>query len=243
MLNTESDILIHTPPGESPVPGPAYLAPTRFLDCDDPAIRDFAERTTRGATTDIARAVNLFYAIRDDWRYDPFCMRLEPEEFIASVVLARPTAWCLQKGSLLAAAARAIGIPAAVGMSDVKNHLTTEKLKARMGGSTLFIDHGYAVLYLAGKWVKAAPVFNIGLCRRFGVLPTEFDGTEDAIFQEFDAGNRRHMEYVADHGAWSDFPYDRMAADMRANYPPQTFGEGAEPGDPTERFEDGVPVR
>jgi transglutaminase-like putative cysteine protease len=234
--------MIHTLAGENPTPGPAYLAPTRFLDCDAPSVRDFAERTARGATSDVAKAVNLFYAIRDDWRYDPFCMRLEPAEFVASVVHARESAWCVQKASLLAASARAIGIPAAVGMSDVMNHLTTDKLKARMGGSTLFIDHGYAVLHLGGRWVKAAPVFNIELCRRFGVLPTEFDGTRDAIFQEFDAAKRRHMEYVADHGAWSDFPYDRMAADMRASYPPELFGE-TPGGAPPERFEDGVPVR
>lgn len=235
--------MIHTPSGAAPVPGPAYLASTRFLDWDTPAIRDFAERTARGAHTDVARAVNLFYAIRDDWRYDPFCLRLAPEEFVASVIHSRDTAWCLQKASLLVASARALGIPAAVGMSDVMNHLTTEKLKARMGGSTVFVDHGYAILHLAGKWVKAAPVFNIGLCRRFGVLPTEFDGTRDAIFQEFDAVHRRHMEYVADHGAWSDFPYVRMVADMRASYPPQLFGEAMAGGDSAERFEDGVPAR
>lgn len=233
--------MVHTPPGEKPAPGPLYLEPTRFLDCDHPAIRAFVERTTAGASTPRERAVKLFYAVRDGWRYDPFCMVMKPQNYVASWVHAQKGAWCVQKGGLLAAAARAAGIPAAVGLSDVTNHLTTEKLKERMGGSTLFVDHGYAVLYIDGKWVKAAPVFNIELCTRFGVVPTEFDGTADAVFQEYDASNRRHMEYLRDHGMWSDFPYEQIERDMRAAYPPECFGEGAAAA-PGERFEDGKRV-
>ena len=105
-----------------------------------------------------------------------------------------------------------------------------------MGGTTYFMHHGYAVLYLEGQWVKAAPAFNIELCTRFGVLPTEFDGRSDAIFQPYDAHDRRHMEYVKDHGIWSDFPYDRVEADFRAFYPASAFAEY----DPGEKFEDGV---
>ena len=35
--------------------------------------------------------------------------------------------------------------------------------------------------YIDGRWVKAAPAFNIELCARFGVRPTEFDGVGDAL--------------------------------------------------------------
>ncbi len=230
--------MIHTPPGESPVPGPEYLRPTRFLDCDAPVIRDFTARTVAGATTDVERAVRLFYAVRDGWRYDPFSMTLDPHDYVASAVATREAAYCIPKAILLAAAARAAGIAAAIGLSDVVNHLTTEKLKARMGGKTYFMHHGYAVLHLGGRWVKAAPAFNIELCERFHVRPTEFDGTGDAVFQEFDALDRRHMEYVKDHGIWSDFPFERVAADFRAFYPAATLTAA----DPGERFEDGRPV-
>lgn len=232
---------IHTPAGTAPEPGPEYLASTAFLDHANPVLADYAADTTRGARTPIERAVRLFDAVRDGWRYDPFCIRLDADEYVASRVFERETAWCVQKAGLLAALARAVGIPAGVGLSDVVNHLTTEKLKARMGGSTLFVDHGYAVLYLEGQWVKAAPAFNIELCRRFGVLPTEFDGRSDAVFQEFDASNRRHMEYVADHGTWSDFPFERIVADIRRAYPPSLYGGVADADG--ERFEDGVAVR
>ena len=35
------------------------------------------------------------------------------------------------------------------------------------------------------------------------------------------------MEYVADHGIWSDFPYDRVVDDFRDYYPPSFFEEAA----------------
>lgn len=229
--------MIHTPAGTWPEPGPDYLAPTFYLDGDHPVVRDFAERTVAGAADARSRAVRLFYAVRDGWRYDPFAIKLEPAYFVASHVLEVKGAFCIPKAILLAAAARVVGIPAGLGFSDVVNHLTSDKLRARMGGKTLFIHHGYAVLWLGDRWLKAAPAFNIELCDRFGVRPTEFDGTDHAVFQEFDARDRRHMEYVADHGMWSDFPFERIATDFRAFYPSTAFAET------TDRFEDDAPSR
>jgi len=182
--------------------------------------------------------VRLFYAIRDGWRYDPFKLRLDRDAYAASAVHAAGYGYCITKAILLVAAARAAGIPAAIGLLYFVNPATTEKLKARMGGKTYFIDHAYAALYVEGRWVKAVPAFNIELCRRFGVRPTEFDGRSDALYQEYDAHDRRHMEYVKHHGMWSDFPYEKIATDFRAFYPPSTYGEE----DPGERFEDGRPV-
>jgi transglutaminase-like putative cysteine protease len=230
--------VIHVAPGGAAAPGSEWLAATRFLDHGDPRIGALAARAVDGARTDLERAVRLFYAVRDGWRYDPFAIRLDPEHYVASHIHDAASAYCIPKAILLAAAARAVGIPAGIGLSDVVNHLTTEKLKARMGGSTLFVDHGYAVLHLDGHWVKAAPAFNIELCDRFHVRPTEFDGRDDAVFQEFDALDRRHMEYVADHGFWSDVPYERIVADMQRAYPPALFTD--EPAG--EKFEDQAPL-
>ena len=66
----------------------------------------------------------------------------------------------MPKAALLAACARAAGIPARVGYADVKNHLTTPELTAKMG-TDLFVFHGYTELLLDGKWVKATPAFNL----------------------------------------------------------------------------------
>ena len=84
------------------------------------------------------------------------------------------------------------GIPARLGFADVRNHLASEKLLARLG-TDLFVFHGFTEFWLAGRWVKATPAFNIELCERFGVRPLEFDGRSDALFHEYSAdGPRAH---------------------------------------------------
>ena len=71
--------------------------------------------------------------------------------------------YCVSKAVLLAAAGRAVGIPTRLGFADVKNHLSSEKLKQAMQ-SDVFSWHGYTEFYLDNKWVKATPAFNKLLC-------------------------------------------------------------------------------
>lgn len=143
--------------------------------------------------------------------------------------------FCLPKTNLLAACARAVAIPAAIGLADVRNHLCTEKLRRAMGGKDLFLHHGYAFLYLNGRWVKAAPAFNIELCEKFGVLPTDFDGRSDALLQPIDAQGKRHMEYVLDRGFFADFPFQRVIGDFKTYYPGSLFQKS---DDEAVQFED-----
>lgn len=201
-----------------PEPGPLYLEPTRYFDYEVPAVREFAHSRTAHAETPVAKSVALFYAIRDEIRYDPYTISDDREVYRASRVLEAGAAFCVAKANLLVACARAVGIPAGLGLSDVTNHLCTERLRRLMAGHNLFIHHGYGVLHLDGRWVKAAATFNRELCEKFDVLPTEFDGSGHALFQEFDSRGRRHMEYVRDNGVWSDFDFDRVMGDFRDLY-------------------------
>ncbi len=236
----------HTPSG-FPEPGPLYLEATEFFDFDQAAVREFAEDAVNGANGDVEKAVRLYYATRDAVRYDPYSMSDDPETYKASFVLRAKRGFCIQKANLLVAGARAVGIPTGLGLSNVTNHLCTETLLRAMGGNTLFIHHGYAVMYLDGVWVKAAPAFNIELCEKFDVLPTEFDGASNALFQEFDKHGRLHMEYEADHGVWSDFPHDRVVSDFIDFYPDTIFQDCAEhraraAAKQARRFEDEKPI-
>jgi transglutaminase-like putative cysteine protease len=221
--------MIFTPYG-TPEPGSAYLASTAFLDYEHRLVRGFVERVAGLETSPVRKAVRLFYAVRDEIRYDPFSIRLDPAAFKASTVLRDGRAFCVPKAVLLAAAARAAGIPAAIGLSDVVNHFTSDRLRRAMGGTEVFLHHGWAALYLADKWVKAAPAFNLELCTRFGVVPTEFDGTSDALLQEYDARRNLRMEYLRDHGFWSDLPFNRIKDDFDAYYPRSLCEDGESDG-------------
>ena len=194
-----------------------FLQAGQYVDSTHPAVVDFSRRKISGSS-ERERAVSLYYAVRDDIRYNPFLDFTSPEAFRASSVLAADEGFCVGKASLLAACARASGIAARVGFADVKNHLTSPRLAETMG-SDLFVYHGYTDLYLEGKWVKATPAFNLELCTRFRVKPLEFDGREDSIFHPFDADNRRHMEYLRDRGTYADVPVDAIQQAFREAYP------------------------
>lgn len=206
-----------------------WLRPGRFVDSDAPGIVSFSARAAAGATDPIERAVRLFYAVRDGIRYDPYSATGDPDDYRASAIVGRPAAFCIPKAILLAAAARAAGIPARLGFADVRNHLQSERLRARMG-TDLFVFHGYAELWLEGRWVKATPAFNVELCERFGVPPLEFDGRSDALFQPYDAAGRRSMEYVRERGTFDDLPFDEMVAAFREHYAGLTDAPGSSAG-------------
>ncbi|MGE4322170.1 MAG: transglutaminase family protein [Sphingobium sp.] len=195
-----------------------WLRPTAYLDYDDPIVRDYAREKTAGAQSAKDKALALYYAVRDDFRYDPYRVEYAPSGFQASNVIRRGHGYCLPKAALLAAAARSVGIPARLGYGDVRNHLTSEKLRESMG-SDLFMFHGYTQLWIDDRWVKATPAFNKAMCDRFGVKPLEFDGVHDSLFHEYDAAGRRHMEYVLDRGLFDDVPVDTILATWEANFP------------------------
>jgi transglutaminase-like putative cysteine protease len=209
-------------------PTPASLAPTPTLDSDHPEVVAFARRHA-GSGDDRSRAVALYHAVRDEFRYDPYRIDLSERGLSASQVLAQGYGWCVPKAALLTAACRAAGIPARVGYADVRNHLSTERLRKSMQ-TDIFIWHGYSDLWLDGRWVKATPAFNIDLCERFGLLPLEFDGVNDSIYHPYDRAGNRHMEYVAQRGAFDDVPVAQIVADFARVYP-SLLSDTAQPGD------------
>lgn len=196
-----------------------YLRPTFFVDSDALEVIDFTRDAVDGRKTPLEKGVALFYAVRDKIRYDPYKIDLEKQEsFKASVVISRGYGYCVAKAIVLAAAARAAGIPGRLGFADVRNHLSTERLRRLMKTDT-FIFHGYAEIFLENRWVKATPTFNLSLCNKFGIKPLDFDGRNDSLFHPYDREGKRHMEYIRDHGNFADVPYERIVKYFRKYYP------------------------
>ena len=202
-----------------------FLAAGVFIDSDSPQVIAFAKQTVEGEPDITAAILRLYSAIRDSIIYDPYVDLADPSNYRASSVLAAGRAFCIGKSALLAASARAIGIPSRVGYADVRNHLTSPRFYEK-AKTDRFIWHSYTELYLAGRWVKATPAFDRALCERLGLKTLEFDGKADSLLQPFDRSGRQHMEYLNDRGAFADVPFDIIQADFLKTYPHLMSGHG-----------------
>lgn len=215
-----SDAAPASEPQVTDAPTPAHLAPTAAIDSDHPAViafaREHAPSAASGATVR-ERAVALSYAVRDGFLYDPYRIDLTPQGMRASQALSNGYGWCVPKATLLAAVCRAAGIPARLGFADVRNHLSTERMRQTMK-TDLFVWHGYTEIFIDGAWRKATPAFNLSLCQKFGLHPLDFDGVHDSTYHPSDQAGNRHMEYVHQRGRFDDLPLDAIIESFRAVY-------------------------
>lgn len=195
-----------------------YLQPTEIIDSQHPHIRAYTRTITKHTQNKpLDLAVAIYYAVRDDIRYDPYYPFFLPEHYQASRVLQNRRGYCVCKASLLCALGRCLDIPSRVGFATVRNHLATRELLDFLG-SDLFVYHGYTEFFLNGKWVKSTPAFNKELCHRHHVEPLEFNGHEDSVFQAYNLDDKRFMEYVDDHGVYADIPIKTILTAWKKAY-------------------------
>lgn len=195
-----------------------YLAATYYLNYESAQVQNFAKQNCTPASSDREKAVQLYYAVRDEIKYDPYDVQPDRHALRASSVIEKGSGYCVAKAVLLTAVLRYSQIPSRLGFADVTNHLSSEKLRTIMG-TDLFIYHGYTEVFINGRWLKATPAFNLSLCQRFNVRPLEFDGTTDSLFHEFNEHGQKHMEYVFEHGHYADLPFEQIFAAYEQHYP------------------------
>lgn len=201
-----------------------YLRSTRFMDFDKKAVQEYTLKKTAGLATDKEKAVALYYAVRDDIKYSPWGLVMDPDAISASLTLEKGFGYCIEKSLLLAACTRFLGIPSRLGFSIVRNHISSEKF-VEMLRTDKFVFHGYNEFWINEKWVKCTPAFNKSLCEKYGTPALDFDGQQDSIFQQFSADGRQYMEYLHEYGTFADFPYDLFESEIREHYP-HLFEEG-----------------
>lgn len=193
-------------------------APTEFLDHTAPQVRDLVARAVGDETDPTARAVALFYAVRDGLRYEVYGSDLSRQGMRASAIIDRGYGFCIHKSLVYAAAVRAAGIPSRLVFGDVRNHLASPRLRDLVGGD-LFRFHCLTEVHLNGQWIKATPVFNKMLCRLYQIAPLDFDGRTDSVYHPYDEQGRKHMEFVHWHGTFDDFPYELVVPGIRDAHP------------------------
>ncbi len=182
------------------------LQATDVIDADHPTVRTTAVAITKGTIDPVAKAKKLFYFVRDEIIYN-FAPRLRSrDDWKASATLARGNGFCQQKAVLLAALARAVGIPSQLALQ----HLRDEKLlgtryEPYMPGGILPY-HGLTVLYLNGHWLWEDATLDAALCNRQGYRPVVFSATEDALLPSTDLSGQPHFHFLAQFGPYPDLP-------------------------------------
>ncbi|MEY8262563.1 MAG: transglutaminase family protein, partial [Bermanella sp.] len=187
----------------------AYLSSSSFYDYDDAGIQAFSDKLIKNGMSDLEKAVALYYGVRDGVAYNPYVFDMAEHAFKASYCLDQGQSYCIPKAVLLGAVCRLNGIPARLGLADVRNHLSSPGLVEWLK-TDIFVMHGFIELYLEGQWVKATPAFDAKLCARMGVAPLEFNGKDDSIFHEYNGAGARHMEYLKEHGTFEDVPFQKI---------------------------------
>ncbi len=175
-----------------------YLAPAPGVTCDEPEVRALARRVAGGSFDEVAAAVRLFEYVRDQVAYSAYSPYWEVEHYRATATLRRGFGYCIQKSALLCALARSLGLPARLGFADIENLLLGQKLFQHLG-TNLMAFHGFAELYLRGRWVKATPSFERELCQKQGWRVVDFDGVNDALLPAEDLAGRPHVRYLRHH--------------------------------------------
>lgn len=193
-----------------------FLESDEYFNQHHPQLKSWLKKITGSNKRE--KAISIFYLVRDGIRYDAFTFLAGASSLSSDFCLENKAAYCIPKATLQVTLSRAIGIPARLGLADVRNHLSSKKLDELLQND-IFTMHGYVEQHLEGKWVKSTPTFNKELCELANIKPLEFNGIDNAIFHQFTADGSKHMEYLTDHGTFAKMPLLFMQKNFNLHYP------------------------
>ena len=193
-----------------------FLQSDVFYNQNNPELTSWLDKVN--GDTQKEKAISIYYLVRDGVRYDPYTFLEGVTSLGSDFCLANGAGYCIPKAALQVAMSRALGIPARLGLADVKNHLSSSKLDELLQ-SDVFTMHGYVEQHIDGRWVKSTPAFNKELCDMANILPLEFDGINDSIFHPYTPDGSKHMEYLTDHGTFIDMPVNFIKENLNKHYP------------------------
>jgi transglutaminase-like putative cysteine protease len=183
-----------------------YLHPTGAIDSDNEAVIKVARMLTAGSHGPGEKSAALFRFVRDEIHYNVYMISTYFDDFKASMTLRRGKGYCVQKAVLLAALARAVGIPSRLAFAKIRNHRAPDHL-VKQTGSNILPSHGYTQLYIDGSWISVTPAFDRSLCEESGLPTVEFDGVHDALLSRVDLLGRPFIEYIEKYEPQPDFPF------------------------------------
>ncbi len=194
-----------------PLPEPdadpgACLGPTDVIDSTHPAIVEMATQLTAGQETPFRRAQALFNFVRDAVRYNIAPDLLSRADWRASATLARGDGFCQQKAVLLAALARAAGIPSAIGFQHLRDYKLLDTRYETAIPHGIIPYHGLTYLWLDGAWRIADATLDAALCKRRRYRLVELQPGADARLPATDLDGKPHFDILAEYGPFPDLP-------------------------------------
>lgn len=192
------------------------LGATWFIDLTAPAIQRVATSLDFEALPDAERAMKVFRFVRDQIRYQ-FMAKATPGEYVATRTLADGQGFCVQKAVLACALGRAVGVPTAIVLADLRDRSLPERVVEAIGTDVMF-HHGLNAFYVGGAWRIADASLSEDLVIRKRYRQVDFDGTEDAVLAPTTLDGRPHAEYRTIHGIYADLPFEQMARAFELAY-------------------------
>jgi len=182
------------------------LGPTDVIESTHPAIVETAARLTDGQPDSFRRAVAVFNFSRDAVQYNFAPDLLSRGDWRASATLARGDGFCQQKAVLLAALARAAGIPSAIGFQHLRDHKLLDTRYEAAIPDGLIPLHGLTYLWLDGAWRIADATLDAGLCTRRRYRLVELMTGADARLPATDLDGKPHFDILTERGPFPDLP-------------------------------------
>ena len=197
-----------------------YLKPTEAINSEHETIQEVVENVTYDCTSDVKKAVKLFYFVRDSIRYNIYMVSVFIDDFKASTVLRRGKGYCVQKAVLLTALGRAAGIPSRLSFAKIKNHRIPIHLMEKTG-TNIFPRHGYNQFFLSGRWISATATFDRELCQKNELPTVEFDGIHDTFLSQTDLNGNPYIEYLEKYGPQADLPLEWITKEIAKLWGPE----------------------
>ncbi|WP_085369492.1 transglutaminase family protein [Leifsonia sp. NCR5] len=199
--------------------------PTRVFDHENTAVAQFVDGAGCYAEPNIAQAIERLHdAVRDTIDYNVFNVSLGTE-LSASEVVREGAGFCLHKSILFVAGCRRLGVPAVLCSDVVVNHVADAAMLTLVGGDAFL--HWYAQIYLNGRWIKAAPIFNTLLCALSGIDVLRFNPHADAIEQRNSATTK--MLFSGDQRTHSNPDMHDLLTLIRNKHPRMVTSAGRTP--------------
>jgi transglutaminase-like putative cysteine protease len=203
---------------------PRLTAATDVFDFKHPAIKRFVGDGCY-REPNVSKAIERFHdAVRDTVDYNVFNVSLHPG-LSASEIVEESSGFCLHKSVLFIAGCRKLGVPAVLCSDIVTNHVADAAMVELVGGEEFL--HWYAQIYLNGRWIKAAPIFNSLLCALYGIDVLRFNPIGDSIEQRNSDTTR--MVYQGQQRFYPDPTMTELIQVIRDKHPKMVTDYGRTP--------------